>query len=69
MYRIIARQYMFQGICYLGYGISCPYREMEDITTDYYRLFRLVKLCNELELDPIHLDDVVEDFLSEWERC
>ncbi len=63
MYRVIGRQYVFEGTRYLGYGISCPCREIEDITTDYYRLARLVKLCNELQLDPVHLDDVVEDFL------
>ena len=64
MYRVIARKYALEGMCYLGYGISCPYREIADITTDYHRLSHLVTLCNELELDPIHLDDIVEDFLS-----
>lgn len=38
---------------------------INDITTDYERLERLVNLCNELELEVSQLNDVVEDFLSE----
>lgn len=64
MYRIIASRYTLEGVSYLGYGIKGMKREIEDITTDYARLAVLVKLCNELVLDPIHLEDVVEDFLS-----
>ncbi len=65
MYRVIVRKYTLEGNCYLGYGIECPDRNVEDITTDYRRLAALVKLWNELELDPIHINNVVEDFLSE----
>ncbi len=38
---------------------------IEDITTEYKRLERLVSLCNELKLDALHIREVVEDFLSE----
>lgn len=38
--------------------------KIEDITTSKYELCTLVQLCNDLSLDPIHIYDVVEDFLS-----
>ena len=38
---------------------------VNDITTDYERLKRLVDLCNELGLEVSQLNDIVEDFLSE----
>lgn len=51
------------------YGIEYSNGErtlvIEDITTDYERLKRLINLCNELELEVSQLNDVVEDFLSE----
>lgn len=38
-------------------------RVIPDVSLDEASVRELVRLCNELELDPIHLDDVVEDFL------
>ncbi len=38
---------------------------ISDITVDYAKISALVALCNQLELSPIHLRDVVEDFLAE----
>jgi len=32
---------------------------------DAKKITRLADLCNRLELDPIHLADVVEDFITE----
>ena len=40
-------------------------RAFEDMTTDIGKMERLVDLCNKLELDPDHLDDVVDDFIYE----
>ena len=34
-----------------------------DITCDKARIEHLVDLCNQVKLSPIHLRDVVEDFL------
>ncbi len=34
-----------------------------DLATDRRRVQTLVDLCNRLQLDPIHLKDVAEDFL------
>ena len=39
-------------------------REINDVTTDYIGIVRLVRLCNELNLDIIHIDDVIEDFIG-----
>ena len=38
---------------------------VRDITSERERLEDLVQKCNLLELSPIHLDDVIEDFLTE----
>lgn len=38
---------------------------IRDITTDRERLFKFIQTCNLLELSPIHLYDVIEDFLTE----
>lgn len=35
-----------------------------NLTEDKDGLQNLVELCNRLKLSPIHLDDVVEDFLT-----
>lgn len=37
---------------------------IHDVTTDKQALSALVELCNRLELSPMHLDDVIEDFLT-----
>ena len=55
----------------IAYGIAayakntktCVVR-LHDITSDKDALTRLVLLCNRLQLSPIHLHDVVEDFLT-----
>ena len=38
--------------------------KLHDITSDKKALAELVSLCNRLQLSPIHLHDVVEDFLA-----
>ena len=57
----------------LGYGIALMSRDEEgiveldlfaDVSTEREGLVRLVKECNDLALDPIHLGDVVEDFIA-----
>lgn len=34
------------------------------VTSDKLRIRKLVQLCNELELDIIHLEEVIDDFLT-----
>ena len=58
-----------------SYGIAvCPSGSMtnetasvleliQDITTDKNALNKLINLCNSLELSPLHIRDVIEDFL------
>ncbi len=55
-----------------GYGIALTDGEeeflvldsVEDLADDREAVSHLVELCNRLELDPIHLRDVAEDFLA-----
>lgn len=52
------------------YGIGAIYNgvlitEIRDISTNYNKIKNLVYLCNNENLSPIHLMDVVEDFLAE----
>ena len=65
-YTLIEGLYSIDGEIHTGYGIG--YTEdgtpsFEDLTTDPISVARLVNLCNNLDLSPIHLGDVVEDFL------
>ncbi|MBO4819086.1 MAG: hypothetical protein J5528_03000 [Firmicutes bacterium] len=52
-----------------SYGISCKedgivISSIDDISTDRDSVGRLAGLCNELELDPLQLEEVAEDFVS-----
>ena len=35
-----------------------------DLSSNQSKVTELIELCNALKLDPIHLSDVVDDFLS-----
>ena len=55
---------------YLTYGIRVSLAERElafvsDVTADRREIETLVKLCNDGQLDPVHLNDVIEDFLAD----
>ena len=45
-------------------GTATIVASVHDITSDKQHLTKLVDDCNRLELSPMHLPDVVEDFLS-----
>ena len=47
------------------YGIMCENRRIDGVTPDRRKMERLVELCSRLELSPIHMDNVVEDFLND----
>ena len=56
---------------YSSYGIDAvdkksgiPIRSILDVSLEKEPLENLIFLCNKLHLNIIHLDDVVEDFLS-----
>ena len=50
----------------IRYGIGCRWREILGLSHNRQAVEWLVERCNTLELDPIHLEDVVQDFL--WEQ-
>ena len=70
LYSILEDEYILEGQAHTGFGIIITstianevVAKIEDITTSKYELCTLVQLCNDLSLDPIHIYDVVEDFL------
>ena len=57
----------------LTYGIACIEEkdgkrelvtEIPSVTSSLAKAARIVKLCNEEEISPTHLKDVVEDLIS-----
>lgn len=54
------------GCRLIRYGIGCRWREILGLSHNRQAVEWLVERCNTLELDPIHLEDVVQDFL--WEQ-
>lgn len=72
-YVLITGEYLVDDQLHIGYGISVKSTEstesnaktvFQDISTDQNAIANLVLLCNLNELDPVHLQDVVQDFLS-----
>jgi hypothetical protein len=45
-------------------GITTILESISDISSEINPVKRLVELCNNQQLDPIHLQDVVNDFLA-----
>ena len=41
-------------------------RIVPDVFLDRCKAKEFIERCNLLELDPIHLDDAIEDILGEW---
>ena len=71
LYSIFNDEYNLEGETHIGFGILITsttdnkvITRIEDVTTSKYELCTLVQLCNDLSLNPIHIYDVVEDFLS-----
>ena len=57
----------------LTYGIACVEEDnghaelvaqISDISTNQEKMEELVKLCNKMQLSPIHLRDIVDDFIG-----
>ncbi len=57
------------GDSYISFGVIAEsdkgkiIASVLDLSTERSEVERLISLCNELELDPIHLNDVAEDFV------
>lgn len=61
--------YMIDTKKHLGYGILYRSPEetiaFEDLSLDFKKVSSLIAICNSLELSPLHLWDVVNDFLAD----
>lgn len=49
------------------YGITYGPIEFKDISIHKEKIEKLIELCNKGNLSPIHLEDVVEDFLTDFQ--
>ena len=72
-YIVVQSTYKNGDITMIGFGIAAVeeydgvttiLESISDISTYIEPIERLVKVCNNLQLDPIHLQDVVTDFLA-----
>ena len=55
---------------YRSYGLQICFSDgtqlcLEDLSTDHRAVQRFAALCNRLQPEPIHLEDILEDFLSD----
>lgn len=64
MYQIISGQYMLEGRAYISYGICWGKNKIEDISLDRTAVEALVSLCNRETVSPVHLWDIIADFLA-----
>ena len=59
VYQLHAGEYEVEGTLHTGYGILCKTKTEErlfpDISTDVGEVRNLIKVCNALQVDPIHL--------------
>lgn len=64
MYKIISTKINdVKGKAHKTFGISCKGGRVDDISFDRYAIATLVKLFNRYKLEPVHLENAVEDFL------
>jgi len=73
-YFIIKEEWMEEGANQTRYGIAvaCIYDECYDIiesyadvSTDEEAVSEFVQKCNDLQLDPVHFSEVIQDFLAD----
>ncbi len=70
-YRIHEGNYSVENSCYVGYGIvirdAVSRRELlciKDISLSKKKISALIKRCNRLRLSPLHIYEVIDDFLQ-----
>jgi len=68
-YTLIVSSITVEDQQYDSYGIACKEKDklvkcVEDISVDEQKVENLVKLMNKLKLDPIQLEEVIEDSIS-----
>lgn len=64
MYTITEEKITIENVEATVYGIRCGEIRIDDISTDKQLVENLVNLCNEGDLAPYQLMDVVEDILG-----
>ena len=69
-YVLTEDRHTVDGKCYIFYGIAAFDEEralvaVRDVSKEKERIEQLIEACNRLALSPLHLHDVVEDFLVE----
>ena len=64
MYKICKSTKEIEGKIYTVFGIECENIRIDDVSSDRIRVIRLVELANALSLSPVHIKDVVIDFLE-----
>lgn len=64
-YTLIEEKKTIEGQEYTAYGIRCDDEYyIFDVSADRTVLERLIRACNKYDLKPVHLYDVLEDFLE-----
>lgn len=66
MYKLISKKYYIENTSYIGYGIATSdvTVRIEDISTEKGEVEKLVGRCNDFDVSPVHLTDIVMDFLN-----
>lgn len=73
-YIVVQNIYEFCNFSQISFGIAYVVQDensivvlqsISDIVSDRKHIEKLVDLCNKCKLDPVHMADVVEDFLIE----
>ena len=64
LYKICKSTKEIEGKIYTVFGIECEKIRIDDVSSDRIRVMRLVELENALSLSPVHIKDVVIDFLE-----
>ncbi len=70
LYTVFKSIHTIDDITYTSFGIvitstqdNSVIERIKDISTSEAKITKLVNLCNELSLEPIHIYDVIEDFI------
>lgn len=68
-YAIVKDTLSLEGISHITYGIiilqnNKPIRYIYDVFLNINEVENLVELCNKQRLSPIHIDDVIDDFIG-----
>ena len=66
MYKLISKKYCIENTSYIGYGIETVDEDVriEDISMEKGEIEELVGRCNGFDVSPVHLKDIVMDFLN-----